>query len=255
MLSDRTVKARHQGTDACIVRQAPRAAFSCRLGLPHRIRFALMLLVLAGSSPAAVVSSLAAPSDAGITSSQRFEQWLDADGNGIEDLLDRWREGEILWEDLRRAADSRGTAKDSPDLADFPGGTVPADGIWESGGVRLVCLGGGRALKSAVGTAATAGRADVIHDLDAWGGVQVLAVNEKGLVALLGAGPDGKIFLDRNGIPALDSSRVQIGVTAAESEPWLLGKDWSGTVAILDSGCDTAHGDLGDLSDDGRGGD
>ncbi|MBE0566952.1 MAG: S8 family serine peptidase, partial [Krumholzibacteria bacterium] len=108
---------------------------------------------------------------------------------------------------------------------------------------------------SGVAAAAKAGGGGltVIHDLPALG-VAVLACDEAGLAALLEHGGPGRLMLDRDGVPALDAARPLLGVPRARSRGWSLGMDWSGTLAILDSGCDTAHGDLGDHNDDDRDG-
>ena len=86
--------------------------------------------------------------------------------------------------------------------------------------------------------------------MDRFGGVTVLDVDEAGLRALLTSPPPGRLMLDRDGVPALVDSRAIVGADRAVDSHWQLGDDWSSTVAILDSGCDTAHGDLGDFPDD-----
>ncbi len=199
--------------------------------------------------PAAVGSFAASPSLAVSTGSGAFDRRLDRDGNGIEDLLDRWLAGDASFADLRAAAAPSAKPDDEARSA-FPGGKAPAGTVWSRGMVRLLCLDGGGSWRAAVAAGSSAGSVRVIHDLQAWGSVQVLAADEPGLAAILRAGPDGRVFLDRNGTPALDGGRAMVGVPALEADPWLLGDDWSATVAILDSGCDTAHGDLGDSPDD-----
>gem|GEM_PF-2173320 len=249
MNRNRTVKAGHKARSACIASPAPRGAADCRRASRFTIRSALPLLMVAGMLPAAAGSFAASPTPVFSDSADAFDRRLDLDGNGIEDLLDRWLAGEVVFADLRAVAAPPAKTGDDPGSA-FPAGKTPAGTVWSRGMVRLVCLGGAGSWQAAVTAGAAAGSVRLIHDLQAWGRVQVLAADEAGLAAILRAGPDGRVFLDRNGTPALDGGRAMVGVPALEAEPWLLGDDWSATVAILDSGCDTAHGDLGDSQDD-----
>ncbi|MCB1185086.1 S8 family peptidase, partial [bacterium] len=110
---------------------------------------------------------------------------------------------------------------------------------------------GAGALASARDAADRAGgRCGLLQAGDSCGGFAVLDVDAAGLRALLAERRPGRILLDRDGVPALVDSRPLIGVDAASTGTLDLGDDWSGTVAILDSGVDTAHGDLGDAPDD-----
>ncbi len=47
-------------------------------------------------------------------------------------------------------------------------------------------------------------------------------------------------------MPALNTSIRQVGARQLAAGHWQLGEDWSASVAILDSGCDSAHDDLGE---------
>lgn len=277
MLSNRTVIARHTATNACIIPVAPRAAISCRRGSPWGIGFVLELLMLLGILPAAGGLPARAdtplwPPSVQVTSSQRFDRDLDRDGNGRQDLLDAWFAGAATWEDLRRAtqpvvsaaAAAKAGRAGGDDLAAMtaslpvggsaagaaPVSGTPENGIWAAGHVRLICLGGAGGLRSARAAAQQEGVCRTIHELQIGGPVTVLAVDAAGLRALLAGGPDGRLLLDCDGVPALDAGRALVGVPAVEAAPWNLGDDWSSTIAVLDSGCDTAHGDLGDDPDD-----
>jgi len=192
-------------------------------------------------------------------SAERFDRELDRDGNGIEDLLDQWRTGQRTWQDLRNAtvhraeaARDRAAKAAGGDVAEpLPSGLVPAGGSWQQGGLRVICLGAvDGQLQVPREAAGAVGLCRVIHSLDFCGGVTVLALDEPGLAAFLDADPDARVLLDRDGVPALDTSRTMVGADQAMTGYWQLGDDWSATVAILDSGCDTAHGDLGDYADD-----
>ena len=117
--------------------------------------------------------------------------------------------------------------------------------------MRLLCLGSSASgLGPATEAGSRAGQCRVLHSLDRFGGVTVLDLDEAGLRAFLTNRPFGRFMLDRDGVPALADSRGLAGAARVESGRWQLGDDWSTTVAILDSGCDTAHGDLGDFPDD-----
>jgi len=262
MLADRTVLARHMALDGSFLRssrhQAPRAAWICRLGSPRSIGFALTLLMLVGILPA--VEALASPSAAytqNMTFPEMFVAQLDNDGNGVEDLLDEWLAGRAEWEDLRQAAlaatmrEGAGKASGSSLAGDLAPEARPTGGGWQAGNLRLLCLGtGATGLTQATEAGSLAGQCRVLHSLDRFGGVTVLDLDEAGLRAFLNSQPFGRIMLDRDGVPALVDSRGLVGAARVETGRWLLGDDWSSTVAILDSGCDTAHGDLGDFPDD-----
>jgi len=244
MLADRTVLARHKALDGSLFRSsrplAPRAAWICRLGSPRSIGFAFFVLMLVGILPAV----------GAVTQ-------LDHDGNGVEDILDEWLAGRVDWEDLRltslaatiRAGTDKAADSSTPD--EFPLNSRPAEGGWLAGNVRLLCLGSPAAgLRAATEAGSQAGQCRVLHSLDRFGGVTVLDLDEAGLRAFLTIRPFGRFMLDRDGVPALANSRGLVGAGQLESGRWRLGDDWSSTVAILDSGCDTAHGDLGDFPDD-----
>jgi hypothetical protein len=214
--------------------------------------------MLVGILPAVeVLASIPAASSLHMTFAERFTTQLDHDGNGREDLLDAWLAGRVEWEDLRRAAvvaprwavvekDGGWSATDG-----FPAGVKPAEGGWRAGYLRLLCLGAGSGgVAEAAKAGSLAGQCRVLHSLDRFGGVAVLDLDETGLRAFLVSRPPGCIMLDRDGVPALADSRSLAGAARVETGIWQLGDDWSSTVAILDSGCDTAHGDLGDFSDD-----
>ncbi len=244
MLADRTVLARHKAHDGSLFRSsrplAPRVAWICRLGSPRSIGFAFFVLMLVGILPAVGVATQ-----------------LDNDGNGMEDILDEWLAGRAEWDDLRltalgstiREGHDKTTDFSSPD--DFPLNARPAEGGWLAGNLRLLCLGSSAAgLARATEAGSRAGQCRVLHSLDHFGGVTVLDLDEAGLRAFLTNRPFGRVMLDRDGVPALADSRGLAGATRLEAGRWGLGDDWSTTVAILDSGCDTAHGDLGDFQDD-----
>jgi len=244
MLADRTVLARLKALDGSFFRSsrplAPRAAWICRLGSPRSIGFAFFVLMLVGILPAVGVASQ-----------------LDNDGNGLEDVLDEWLAGRAGWDDLRLTALAStmrvGTDKaaDSSASNNFPPNAKPAEGGWLAGNVRLLCLGSSASgLGPATEAGSRAGQCRVLHSLDRFGGVTVLDLDEAGLRAFLTNRPFGRFMLDRDGVPALADSRGLAGAARLESGRWQLGDDWSTTVAILDSGCDTAHGDLGDFPDD-----
>ena len=262
MLADCTIPARHKVLDGSHVRssrlQAPRAAWNCRLGSPLSIGFALSLLMLMGVLPTVEVlaSTPTAPSRE-VTFAERFAAQLDHDGNGTEDLLDAWLAGRAEWEDLRRTAvvvPPRAAVAKNGGLSatdGFPAGAKPAEGSWRAGNLRLLCLGvGAGGVAEAARAGSLAGRCGVLHSLDRFGGVVVLDLDEAGLRAFLANRPSGRIMLDRDGVPALADSRRLVGAVRAQTGTWQLGNEWSFTVAILDSGCDTAHGDLGDFPDD-----
>jgi len=262
MLAYRTVLARHREHDGSLVRsslpEAPRAAWICRLGSPWSIGFALPFLMLVGILPAvgALASQPAGPTGH-MTFAQNFASQLDENGNGVEDILDDWLDGRVVFDELRQTAvsNTRPMAKDqvvgSPAGDGFPNGARPAEGGWQAGRLRLICLGAGSSLVTkAVQAGSQTGHCRVLHAVERFGGVVVLDMDEAGLGAFLANRPSGRIMLDRDGVPALVDSRKMVGAARVENGQWQLGDDWTSTVAILDSGCDTAHGDLGDFPDD-----
>jgi len=263
MFANRTGEARHEATGCGLTafsnQTAPRAPFSWRLGFPVSIGFALTLLVLGGILPA--VGLLISPAEAATlpreslpasaTAGERFTHRLDHDRNGIEDLLDRWHAGAVQWSALQQAVQPPLTAGAGATKSGLPDGPAPASAVVANGQVRVLCLGARAGqLTAATESAARAGVCRVIHDLERFGGVTVLAVDDMGLRELLNHEPVGAVMLDRDGVPALVDSRHLVGVGRVTSGDLELGNDWSGTVAVLDSGLDTAHGDLGDPQDD-----
>jgi hypothetical protein len=262
MLAYRTVLARHRELDGSFVRssllEAPRAAWICRLGSPWSIGFALPLLMLVGILPAVgALAAIPAAQTGQMTFAQNFASQLDENGNGMEDILDDWLDGRVVFEDLRQTAVSatrsmsKGQVEDSPAGDGFPSGANPAEGGWLAGRLRLICLGAGSSsVTNAVQAGSQVGHCRVLQAVERFGGVVVLDMDEAGLGAFLAHRPAGRIMLDRDGVPALVNSRKMVGTARVENGPWQLGDDWSSTVAILDSGCDTAHGDLGDFPDD-----
>lgn len=174
----------------------------------------------------------------------------DADGNGVDDLLDRWSRGNLSWQELRAVAAAPALAAAEKAADSPPGATQLRSGPWSEGLVRILVLGADRAGTKARQRAAQSGRTVLVHDLQLFGGVQVMALDEAALAAYLAGPTGGKVWLDRDGIPALALSRSMVGADQLAASSWHLGADWSATVAILDSGCDTAHGDLGDYAQD-----
>ena len=181
---------------------------------------------------------------------------VDADGNGWEDALDHWWSGELAWQDLRaiaappevaaEAGAADATALPAAELAD-----VSAPGPWQRGNLRLLCLGmsPGR-LQQARTLAAGSGICRSLVALERFGGVTALEVDPAGLRTFMAAAPAGQYLLDRSGQPALVDSRRLIGVERLRAGTRELTGDWAHTVAIIDSGCDTAHDDLGDFTSD-----
>ena len=266
MLANRTVSAPQLDLDGFGFRlsqpKAPRAAWICRLGSPWSIGFAIIYLMLVGILPAVGdTASWAVPQAFSSEFASRFASELDHDGNGVEDILDAWLAGRRSFGDLRQAtvavaqiAAAEKSRSPFP-VDDLLAGAEPAGGGWQAGRLRLICLGSAaRGIAGATKAAANAGTCRVLHSVDRFGGVAVLDLDEDGLYAFLTSDPSCRIMLDRDGVPALDDSRKMIGVAKVETNQWQLGDDWSSTVAILDSGCDTAHGDLGDSTDDDRDG-
>ncbi len=249
MVTDHTDCARYMAEGLPHIRKAPRAAAFCRQTSLRRTVFAMTLVVLTGMLPAVVLSSVNP-----LSSAQIFDAKLDSDHNGVEDLLDAWLSGRQSWMDLRTEAAPVATApavdRGLP-AADFPGGEAPLQAVWAANQIRIICLGGNSAATQyAAELAAKTGACSILHDLDQFGGVQVLALDQAALLTFLRNKPDGRILLDRNGTPALDTSIRQVGGRQLAAGHWQLGEDWSATVAILDSGCDSAHDDLGDHSQD-----
>ena len=205
----------------------------------------LGILSAAGASPNSGRALASVPVNPG---------WHDQDGNGVEDDLDAFLRGQQSWSGLRVIAAGRGQKilNSSVDTAKGPSSAMPRDGDWAAGRVRIIGLG---PLSQTLGPQLSAadsgtGVCRVVHSSDLFGGFCVLAVDSLGLCDFLTSGPGGSFLLDREGIPALDTSRLLVGADQVAAGGWQLGQDWSGTVAVLDSGCDTAHGDLGDYSDD-----
>lgn len=175
----------------------------------------------------------------------------DRDGNGVEDVIDAWAAGAASWEQLRAlAADDR--EEEAAKAGVWPEGTArPAPGPLSRGELRLLCLDGDDSALARAEAAARAagGGLRILHRVRRCGRVDVLAADPDGLRALLAAG-GGRLRLDRDGRPALNTSAKQCGALLAREGAWRLEGDWTASVAILDSGCDTAHDDLGDYSRD-----
>lgn len=249
MHASRTKSARHETRGHPTGRPVPRAAARRRLRNVLGIGFACTVLMLPAVPPAAAGT----PSyhDPLATS---FAGLRDDDGNGVEDVLDDWRAGRAAWHELRdrSVADARRATADKAAPAWNAAVPAPAPGPWSRGRTRILHFGGAAA--SAASVADQAGDCDVLHRTDRFGGFSALALDEAGLAAYLDAAPGGTIMLDRDGVPALAESRVLVGAERLAHPSWALGDDWTGTVAILDSGCDTAHGDLGDHNDDDQDG-
>jgi hypothetical protein len=176
----------------------------------------------------------------------------DRNGNGIEDILDDWLAGRRGWEELRAEAMPPAALPTRSESAWRGPAAPPAGGPWARGNLRVLWWERSAAEMAAVGSAIKdgGGGCTVLHDLDRFGGVAVLEVDPQGLRGLLSARPSGRIMLDRDGTPALLESRKLVGVASLANTPWFLQGDFTATVAILDSGCDTAHDDLGDFSRD-----
>jgi len=249
MFANRTAKARPVVLGGVVSAQphplAPRVAFGCRLGSRLSIGLALILLVLVEILPTVGVSggqALAA------------DQIVDADANGVEDILDQWYTGHVSWGELTQAAaPSRAPliqTNSQPVLSPETRVSL-VSGVLGAGRLRLLCLGVTASdLASLRAKAASAGVCRVLQDVPEFGGVTVLAVDEAGLRAFLSQRFTGLVMLDRDGVSALLDSRHLLGVGRVTTGDLQLGDDWSTTVAILDSGMDSAHGDLGDVPDD-----
>ncbi len=179
--------------------------------------------------------------------------FTDLDADGVEDLLQDFARGRVAFDALREAATAAGDAhrlqaasagRDAPAVS-------PASGAAALGQLRVLVLGASPAgVAAAADKAALGGACRVLQSFTGFGGGGVLAVDAAGLRALLADPPGRRLLLDREGVPALDVSRGLVGVPQVTTGAWALGDDWSSSIAILDSGCDTAHGDLGDDEDD-----
>jgi hypothetical protein len=229
---------------------------------PMSVALALALLLAAG--PARAAQSAIMPAFAAVPDPDTGI--CDADGNGIEDLLQQWQGGQVAFTDLRAtatktaeaaraaaaaAATANGADLDDTATADHAAALKAAPGPWGEGHLRLLCLDASPATQArALANAAKGGTCRALFTTERFGGVSVVEVDESGLRALLAAPPAGRLVLDRDGVPALDFSRRMVGANRLETGAWRLGDDGSFSLAILDSGCDTAHGDLGDPSDD-----
>jgi hypothetical protein len=218
---------------------------------PRDLRGVPMLLI------PVLIALLALPSPA---SGARGGIWppagvVDADGNGVEDLLDEWLAGRLSWERLRLEASpvealSKSGGEGWP--AEVPlEANEPGEG-WLGGNLRLLCLEADDALLGPARRSAldAGGHCRLLQETPRFGGVVVYEVDPAGLAIFLAERDGGRILLDRDGVPALDTSRTQIGTEILWNGPWKVDGDWGATVAILDSGCDTTHDDLGDFSQD-----
>ncbi len=251
----RQARRRAPGRQACRAAQAGRLDGSRRV-LPVSIAASLLALMVAWMLLVAAVAPARGADLPGV---------IDADGDGVEDILAQWRRGERTWDDLRgvsvaaadaarveaaKAADEAGPLADGG-LSAAVKAAGDGTGPWAGGRLRLLSLGAGPAATDcAVKAAAGVGTCRELFATARFGGVAVLDVDQAGLRALLDAPPPGRLVLDRDGVPALDLSRRAIGVPRMETGAWRLGDDGSFSLAILDSGCDTAHNDLGDPTDD-----
>ncbi len=245
MITDQTDCARYMADGLPHTHKAPRAAAFCWQTSLGRTVFAVTLMVLAGMLPAVLFAQFPLT-----TSAQSIDTRLDRDHNGSEDLLDSFLQGKTSWADLQQVAAPPLTDQQSS-ANQFPHNIKPVEATWSKGQLRIICLKSNPddALQAAE-LASVTGVCTLLHNLDVFGGVQVFTLNEPALRTFLANKPDGRIVLDRNGTPALNTSVFQMGGRQAQAGPWKLGNDWSATVAILDSGCDTAHDDLGDFSSD-----
>ncbi|MBK8166361.1 MAG: S8 family serine peptidase [bacterium] len=212
---------------------------------------ALSALPVLGGGPAttAVAAGGSGPGEAAL----RDTGILDLNADGIEDILQHWRAGRVAFTDLRdhataAAAVARAAAAAEPAAGPFPEASGEKA---HPARVRLLSLDVSPAVTArAIVAAGKAGSCRALFSTPRFGGVTVLEVDEPGLGALLAAPPGGRLVLDRDGVPALDASRKSVGAHRVETGPWRLGNDGTFSLAILDSGCDTAHGDLGDAADD-----
>jgi len=233
-------------------RPVPRAGANCRPALTAAVGLALILATVAPARPAAAGYPSPPTDPAAI-----FAATLDRDGNGVEDLLDAWSRGESAWTALRDAAVAAPLrAAKAGALAEAPD-AVPKDlagqaGPWSAGRVRLLWFDPPAGAVDGAAKAAPGGVA-VLHRIEAFDTV-VLSCDASGLAQVLGRAGRGRLMLDRDGVPAVTAQQALAGVDRVREPGWSLGRDWSGTVAIIDSGCDTAHGDLGDRDDDDKDG-
>ncbi|MBK9473146.1 MAG: S8 family serine peptidase [bacterium] len=226
------------------------APFAAAATLPLALLLAASLLLWAMPAPAADARPTIDPAT-GVA---------DVDNDGIEDLLQQWRRGEVAFAELRVHATAAATAAREVSLGDAaaPMAIDPAAlqksaeaGARSQGRLRLLCLDvepGARAKEIEVAT--KSGSCRTLFTTSRFGGVTVLEVDEAGLRALVDAPPQGRLLLDRDGVPALDASRRAVGAHRVETGAWKLGDDGTFSLAILDSGCDTAHNDLGDPTAD-----
>ncbi len=244
-----------QQTAHCSMRtvSAPRVGTSCRARSTLTIGFALTLLLVAWGLPVTVAPWLtmgtALASDHETKSSGSSS--LDMNFNSIDDTLDRWLGGNLSWAELRQAAVKPQISVLPAEKVGLPfDKSMPADGAFQAGKVRVLHLGPQAGLTELLSDKEKGTHLSLLHDLALGSGVQVLAVDPEGLRSLLTSVIGGRLLLDRCGTPALATSRPMIGLPKLANQPWGLGQDWSASIAILDSGCDTAHGDLGDVLDD-----
>ena len=161
---------------------------------PRRGAASWNVVVIAGILFAAsLLVPLMAGSAAGAQTSPHFSATLDRDGNGLDDSLDAWLAGSKSWQDLRSVAGhGRNPAGHVPEVAGSGGDKIlPAAGPWSEGLVRLICLGADKgAVAGAMARAAKAGRFHRIHDLDHFGGVQVVGLDAPALREFLDRPPE-----------------------------------------------------------------
>ncbi|MFH1842826.1 MAG: S8 family serine peptidase [bacterium] len=182
----------------------------------------------------------------------RLDERRDGNTNGVEDILDRWFDGALSWSDLRAEAITDDLAGKS-DAAGWPDNVaLPTSGDWSNGLLRILCFGRTVADMQLhlAAVASAGGEVGVLHELDRFGGLVTLAIDSPGLAVLVNRWDAGSLLLDRDGRPALNDSRRLVGAEIVHESPWRFKGDWTISVAILDSGCDTAHNDVGDHSDD-----
>ncbi len=218
----------------------PPFSFSSRRAQAAGLWPLLWLLVFLFAGP----EGNAAPPPAGL---------VDRDGDGVEDLLQSFVAGEVDWAALRTAARSSRQASPPASRGGDDPPFDPGPGPWARGNLRLLCwgeTGAGLALARERAQAA-GGVCRLLHEVPRLGQLAVLEVDPAGLREVLALGPGRcRVMLDREGRPALQESRALVGAELVAADPWRVQGDWTSTVAILDSGCDTAHDDLGDPSRD-----
>jgi hypothetical protein len=222
----------------------------------------LVLSLALCAAPATATSASAVPGGVDLRETGTLDTGiLDRNADGIEDILQHWRAGRVAFADLRDHATAAADAARAAAAADptAPAAAAPAAGTLPDASdakaapprLRLLSLDVSPSVTArAVAAAGKAGACRALFSTPRFGGVTVLEVDEAGLGALLAAPPGGRLALDRDGVPALDVSRRAVGAHRVETGSWRLGNDGSFSLAILDSGCDTAHGDLGDAADD-----